>query len=101
MRNFILAACLLILSSGCTHLSSVSTSSIPKNRGKKVQSTAERFIFFAFNFNNDYVDEMTEDLANQCPKGKVKGILSKHESITYFPLVAHKIRVSAEGYCVR
>ena len=42
-----------------------------------------------------------EKLAKKCPKGKVKGVLTKHETITYFPLIAHKVRVSAEGYCVR
>lgn len=84
----------------CTHLQSVSTSSIPKNRGQKVKSQQYRFIFLAFNFNNDYVNDMAEDLANQCEGGKVMGVLTKHEHITYFPLFAHAIQVTAEGYCV-
>ena len=86
---------------GCTHLVSLSTTSIPKNKGKKVYAESERFMFFLFNFDNDYVNELTMDLARQCPKGKVKGILTKHEAITYFPLIAHKVRVSAKGYCVK
>lgn len=85
---------------GCTHLASVSTTEVPKQRGKVVKAEADRFIFFAFNFNNDYVNEMTMSLAQQCPGGKVSGILTKHEKITYFPIIAHKVRVSAEGYCV-
>lgn len=85
---------------GCTHLSSVSTSTIPKDRSHKVQAQKDRFIFLAFNFNNNYVDDLALDLANQCPDGKVEGVLTKHESITYFPLFAHKQRVTAQGYCV-
>jgi hypothetical protein len=53
-----------------------------------------------FNFNNDYVNDMAEQLANQCPKGHVKGVLTKHEGITYFPIIAHATRVEARGYCV-
>ena len=99
--KFIFNLMAIFIFSGCTHLSSVSTSSLPKNRGKKVSATKEKFIFFAFNFSNDYVDDLVKDLAGKCPKGKVKGILTKHESIVYFPLIAHKVRVSAQGFCVR
>ena len=81
-------------------MASVSTTEVPKQRGKAVKAEADKFIFFAFNFNNDYVNEMTMSLAKKCPGGKVSGILTKHETITYFPLIAHKVRVSAEGYCV-
>ena len=86
---------------GCTHLVSLSTTSIPKNTSKEVSAESEKFIFFLFNFDNSYVEDITNDLANQCRKGKVKGILTKHERITYFPLIAHKVRVSSHGYCVK
>lgn len=101
MKLKILSILILLFSMGCTHLSSLSTSSVPKERNVKVSAVQERFIFFLFNFNNDYVNNMAEDLANQCPKGKVQGILTKHENITYFPIIAHKIRVTAEGYCLK
>ena len=101
MLKFISVLLFLVIFSGCTHLSSISTSSIPKNRKNKVSASTDRFIFLAFNFNNDYVDDLAIQLAQQCPKGKVQGVLTKHESITYFPLFAHKERVSAQGYCVR
>lgn len=86
---------------GCTHLVSVSTSSVPKKRSSRVKASAERIILFGFNFNNDYVNDMAEELADQCRKGKVQGVLTKHEEVTYFPLVFNKVRVTAEGYCVR
>ena len=91
---------LLLTLSGCTHLQSVSTSTIPKDRSNTVKAESYRFIFLGFNFNNDYVNSMVEDLADQCPKGKVEGVLTKHESIVYFPLFAHAVQVTAEGFCV-
>lgn len=89
----------LALNSGCAYLQSVSTTTIPAERGQKVKTERSRFIILAFNFNNDYVDEMAADLANQCPGGKVQGILTKHETVVYFPLLFHTSKVTAEGYC--
>ncbi len=95
---------LLILSAfflmSCTHLSSVSTSAIPTQRSKPVSAVGERFMFMLFNFDNKYVDNMVMDLARQCPKGRVEGILTKYEVITYFPLFAYNLKASADGYCV-
>ena len=85
---------------GCVHLGSVSTSSIPVDRTKAVDVEASRIFFFFFNFDNDYVDELAIDLARQCPDGKVEGILTKLEGITYFPIIAHATRVTASGFCV-
>lgn len=90
----------MLLIAGCTHLSSVSTTSIPENRSHPISSEAYRFIFLGFNFDNDFVDVMAKDLANKCPQGKVQGILTKHESIVYFPLIAHAVRLTANGYCL-
>jgi len=86
---------------GCVHLDSVSTSSVPADRSKPVEAEASRFLFLLFNFNNDYVDTMSRDLARQCPAGRVEGILTKQEWVTYFPLFAHRIRVTASGYCLK
>ena len=85
---------------GCVHLHSVSTTSVPVNRDQQVEATAHRVIWFFFNANNNYIDTLVYDLARQCPDGRVEGILTKHEGITYFPLVAHGVRVTATGYCV-
>lgn len=86
--------------SGCAYLQSVSTTQIPAERQHKVSTERSRFIVLGFNFNNDYVNEMADDLAGKCPGGKVQGILTKHESIVYFPLFFQTVKVKAEGYCV-
>ncbi len=80
---------------------SISTTSIPIERDDTVETDAYRFLFLFINFNNDYVDQMTQDLAKQCPDGRVEGILTKQEDIMYFPLLAHAVRVSATGFCVK
>lgn len=85
---------------GCAYLGSVSTTSIPADRRKVVEVESARFIFLLLNFNNSYVDELTHDLAEKCPNGKVLGVLTKHENITYFPLIAHGVRITATGFCV-
>ena len=85
---------------GCVHLDSVSTSSVPADRSRSVETTETRFLFFLFNTNNDYVDRLVPSLAQQCPTGRVEGILTKKEVVTYFPIIAHLIRVKAQGYCV-
>ena len=90
-----------LLTSGCVHMASISTTTIPADRESPVEAEAERFMFLLLNFDNNYVFRLTEDLAKQCPDGRVEGILTKQESITYFPLIAHGVRVSATGFCVK
>lgn len=99
MKSILLLA-LLVLSS-CTHLNSVSVTSIPANRQNKVSAERYKFIFLLLNFDNKFVDEMEKDLAQKCPQGRIEGIVTKTENITYFPLFFHAYNVSAEGYCVR
>ncbi len=91
---------LFMLLVSCSHLNSVSQTSIPRNRTNLVEVKVERDIIFLFNFDNNYIDEITTLLMNKCPKGSVQGILTKDESITYFPIVYHKSIVTAKGYCV-
>ena len=101
MKNIF--ALILIMSmglAGCVHLSSVSTSSIPSDRSRPVTVEAYRFLPFLFNFSNDFVNELSRSLALQCPSGKVEGVLTKQEFITYFPGIAHAYRLTASGYCV-
>jgi len=84
---------------GCTHMRSVSTTSIPAQRDTPVKAEAYRFLFFMVNVSNKYVDTLPTQLAKQCPNGRVEGVLTKQENITYFPLIAHGVRVTATGYC--
>ena len=97
MKILILLSLLFTVS--CTHMASVSQTSIPAKKGKIVKAEVEKNIIFLFNFSNTYVDEINDKLASQCPNGSIQGVLTKHESITYFPIVFHKVKISAEGYC--
>ena len=85
---------------GCTHMRSMSTTSIPIDRSEPVEAEAYRFLFLFINFKNHYVNAMTRDLAEQCPDRRVEGILTKQEHIMYFPLLAHAERITATGFCV-
>jgi len=94
------AITLLFLVTSCSHLSSVSQTSIPKDKSKLVSAKVENNIIFLFNFDNDYIDVLTTKLMSQCPKGSVEGILTKDVNITYFPIVYYKNVITATGYCV-
>lgn len=85
---------------GCTHMRSLSVTTIPQDRSQPVEAVADRVIFFGINYSNDYVEILVERLAEQCPKGKVSGLLTRTEKSLVFPLVAHRISVRAQGFCV-
>ncbi|MBI1862277.1 MAG: hypothetical protein HYR96_15290 [Deltaproteobacteria bacterium] len=99
MKTVILGVALLL--SGCAALNTVSLTPIPADRQHVVEATASRFIFMAFNFDNDYVDEIATRLKAKCEGGVVSGILTKDESIYYLPgfFMTHKIH--AKGFCHR
>ena len=96
MKIFSVLALLLSFVS-CAHVQSVSVTQIPAQKGKVVQAEVSKFMFLMFNFNNDYVDELTEKLRDQCKGGKVEGILTKHEGRNY--ILFFDSRISAKGYC--
>ena len=83
----------------CVHLNSVSQTQIPADRSRKVTAENSRLIIFFLNFDNDYVDTMTESLRKTCPGGKITGILTKDETVNYFLGLVIKRRVVAEGFC--
>lgn len=86
-----------IFLSGCASIQSVSLTPIPSQRGKTVRASVEKTIFLGFNFDNDYVNPLVEDLKRQCPNGLVSGVLTKDEVIAYFIVFTH--RITATGYC--
>ncbi len=96
----IVALFLISILSSCAFLNSVTVTSIPKNRSTKVTSERKKFIFLFLNFNNDFVNEMEKELAQKCD-GKIQGIITKTESIVYFPILFNAYKVTAEGYCVQ
>lgn len=83
----------------CTSLQTVSLTSIPAKRARKVSAVADKIIFLGLNFDNDYVDQLVEDLKRQCPNGLVSGVLTKDEFVNYFIGLVYKHRISAAGYC--
>jgi hypothetical protein len=85
--------------SGCAALTSVSLTQIPQDRSNVVQASVQKTVFLAFNFDNDYVDELVAKLKTKCPNGQVKGILTKDEVFIYF-LVFKKV-ITATGFCVK
>lgn len=98
--NLLKIAVLSFVLSSCAFLNSVSQTSIPKDRSKVVTASVTNNIIFLFNFSNDYLNQLTPKLMDQCPNGSVQGILTKDETFTYFPLVFSKVKVTATGYCV-
>lgn len=91
---------LLALSfTGCAALHSVSMTSYPKDRRKPVQAEVKKFVFLGFNFNNDFVLDLTPRLQQQCPGGKITGITSTYETRWY--VFAHDMIVRSQGFCVK
>jgi hypothetical protein len=84
----------------CASVNSVSLTSIPAERTREIRAEASRVIILGFNFNNDYVDQVVEDLKRQCKGGQVKGILTKDQTIDYFLFFVYKRQVTSQGYCV-
>jgi predicted nucleic acid-binding Zn-ribbon protein len=62
-----------------------------------ITAEASKTIFLGFNFDNDFVDQITEQLKQKCPQGVVSGILTKDEVISYF--LFHTRKITATGFC--
>lgn len=103
MKKRIVSCCgtllALISLEGCVHLNSVSMTQVPEARNYKVTAESSRMIILGLNFDNDYVDQVSDALKGKCPGGQIKGILTKDETVNYFLFLVAKRRVMAEGYC--
>ena len=88
---------MLVSFTGCAGLHSVSMTSYPKDRKRPVQAEVSKFVILAFNFNNDFVHDLTPKLQQQCPNGKVTGITSTYETRHY--VFAHRMIVRSQGFC--
>lgn len=100
MRISILYPVISLLLAGCASINSVSLTPIPPERKNQVRTERGKVIFLGFNFDNDFVDDVVEDLKRQCPNGKVTGLLTKDENINYFLFFVWKKQITATGYCV-
>ena len=85
----------------CVTLHSISINSQPdgQERGKPVSANVSKFIFLYFNFNNDFLDEVPKKLMESCPDGKIKGIVTRYETVSYF--FFHRFVVKAQGFCTK
>jgi hypothetical protein len=91
-------AWVLVVTSGCASLQSVSVTNIPRERGRPITANADNPAFLGIHFSNDFADGLPEELRRQCPNGKVTGIYSKYES-TWYVLVQNR-ELTLRGYCV-
>ena len=93
---------LLVLGSvGCTHLHSLSVTTIPDDRSRPVEATGQRIVVLGLNWDNDYAAEVVSDLAKQCPDGRVSGVMTRYERALVVPIFAYAHRVHAEGFCLQ
>ncbi len=99
MKKITIIALVLSLFSGCVSLNSVSLTSIPPNRNNQIQVEKSKFIFLGFNFDNDFVDTAVDELKQQCPNGKITGVLTKDENVAYFLFFFWKKNLKVTGYC--
>ena len=94
---FLLSAVML---SACASVNSVSLTPIPQDRKNPVKVEASKTIFLGFNFDNDFIDGLVDNLKTRCPNGKLTGLLTKDENINYFLYIVWKKQVTVSGYCV-
>ncbi|MDV6237218.1 hypothetical protein CH379_016415 [Leptospira ellisii] len=99
--TFITALLTGILLNGCVFLQSISITQQPAaaQRNVPIEAEVSKFVILAFNFNNDFLGEIPEKLSSQCPKGKVTGLMTKYEKVSY--VFAYRMVVKAKGYCVQ
>lgn len=101
MKKVILALSALFLFSACASLRSVSLTSIPKQRSRKIEAQSSKWIIFGLSFDNDYADQVTMELKDRCNNGMVRGILTKDENFNYFIGIVMKRQITATGYCLK
>ncbi|WP_430461403.1 hypothetical protein ACQUQU_01085 [Thalassolituus sp. LLYu03] len=92
---FLLSAYVL---TGCVSLNSVSQTAIPADRNKQVSADSSQWSLLGIAFSNGFVNVAVDDLKAQCPDGKVQGILTKFDSVFFFPVLVR--RVNVEGFCL-
>lgn len=87
-----------IMLSGCVHLNTVSLTQIPQERSNTVEVSKSEMLFLGIAFDNDFVNELTDELRGKCANGRIQGILTKYETTVYFIVIERKI--TATGYCI-
>lgn len=90
----------LALQIGCSQLQSVSVTPVPMESGTEIETVVESpLIVLGIRGDHNYVDDVVKDLKKQCSGGRIQGILTTHEVISW-PFVS-KHRITASGRCIR
>lgn len=84
--------------SACASLGSVSVTQIPTDRSHPIAAESHDWTVFGLAGDNDYADEVPKQLSQQCPRGKITGLLTKSESKLW--VFVSRRRVTARGFCV-
>ncbi len=95
------AAALLLLATACTYTAAVTQTNVPADRSRPVKAEVKKYIVLGFNFSNDQVFTLTKKLAEQCPDGVVKGVLTQDQWTEYVLIFFWARETTATGYCVR
>jgi len=88
---------LSLLVTACASLHTLSVTPQPKDRSNQIMAEVSKTVILAFNFENSFVNELQPKLIEQCPKGKITGIVTKYETFFYF--LFYTMHVKSTGYC--
>ena len=85
------------LMTACASLHTVSVTPQPKDRSIQIVAEVSKTVILAFNFENTFVNDLQPKLIEQCPKGKITGLVTKYETFFYF--LFYTMHVKSSGYC--
>jgi hypothetical protein len=96
----IVSAVLLGLTQACAHVTSMSVTPMPLERGTEVNAHEQSKLLFAgIGLDDDFGSDLTRQLRQECPDGRVEGILTRQRTTQYVFLVREE--VDASGWCVQ
>jgi hypothetical protein len=86
----------------CTTVQSITVNQIPEKRFRRDVVKAHDWspIILAIPFGSGFVDKASAQLARQCQRGAVEGVLTKFETTDYFLGLYAVQSIDMEGYCV-
>ena len=85
----------------CVSLQSISINSQPEGQERlnPISTEVSKLIFLGLNFDNDFLNEVPKKLMDSCPGGKIKGIVTRFETVSY--LIFFRFVVKAQGFCTK
>jgi hypothetical protein len=98
-RCAIIVPASLLFSCATVHSAFMTNISATPKQGRTIEASSSKFVFLAFNFDNEYAFETQRKLAGACPNGTVTGILTTFETRWY--VLFTDFAVKAKGLCVQ